>query len=84
MRSVTSMELGKEDVGRCDFIDVLEEMARASKRARVVLEDGTVFVEKVLDVVTENGADFGVFEAHGKVPLKSVTEVTPKYGPETG
>jgi Rho-binding antiterminator len=78
------MELGNDDIGRCDFIDVLEEMAKAGKRARVVLSDGTVFVERVLDVVTGDGADFGVFEGHGRVPLKSVTEVTPKYGPETG
>ena len=76
---VVSMELGKDDAGRCDFLDVLEERAKAKGRARVVLDDGSVFVETVRDVVTESGADYAVFDGRGRVPVKRIVEVTPKY-----
>ena len=77
---VEPMEIGKDDVGRCDFLDVLEERAKAKGRARVVLDDGSAFVETVRDVVTEGGADYAVFDGHGRVAVKRIVEVTPKYG----
>lgn len=60
------------DVGRCDFIDVLEEAVVIRTPVTVELVDGSRFIDQVVDVVTENGEDYAVFRDH---PRASVTEL---------
>lgn len=48
----------QSDVGRCDFIDVLEEAVLRRRATTLQLDDGTQFTAQVVDVVTREGGDF--------------------------
>jgi Rho-binding antiterminator len=45
-------------VGRCDFIDVLEEAVLRRRPTTLRLEDGSSVTATVVDVITRDGDDF--------------------------
>jgi Rho-binding antiterminator len=59
---------------RCDFLDVLEEAAVLRRPVVVELREGTVFEDRVRDVVTEQGEDFAVFVDHARVPVSDIAD----------
>lgn len=78
-----AMERGDEH-GNCDFVDQLEAAVVARRRVYVELNAGGHFVDQIRDVVTENGVDFGVFVARGKVPVSemhAVADAGPEHDP---
>jgi transcriptional antiterminator Rof (Rho-off) len=66
----------QDQVGRCSFIDVLEEAALRKTHVAVALRDGTAFIDKVKDVVTENHEDYAVFENHERVAVTEIEAAT--------
>jgi len=68
--------LSQDEVGRCDFIDVLEEAVLRRTSVAVRLRDGQAFIDEVVDVVTEKGDDFAVFRSHARVPVGDIAAVT--------
>ena len=69
-------------MGRCSFIDVLEEAALRKTHVAVSLYDGTAFIDRVKDVQTENHEDYAVFESHGRVAVTNIEAATraPAHG----
>ena len=63
-------------VGRCSFIDVLEEAVLVHRPVALALRDGTRFIDVVEDVVTENGEDYAVFHSHERVPVTDIAAAT--------
>jgi Rho-binding antiterminator len=76
----------QDDVGRCSFIDVLEEAALRRTHVAVSLYGGEAFIDRVRDVVTENHEDYAVFEAHERVAVTNIRAATraPPQGNRTG
>ncbi len=68
--------MSQDDVGRCDFIDVLEEAVLRRRAVAVRLRTGETFIDEVADVVTEQGDDFAVFRSHARVPVGDILSVT--------
>ena len=66
----------QDKVGRCAFIDVLEEAVLRRGKVAVQLSDGAAFIDEVVDVVTESGDDFAVFKAHPRVSVGEISAVT--------
>jgi Rho-binding antiterminator len=66
----------QDDVGRCDFLDVLEEAVLRHRPVAVQLREGEAFIDEVVDVVTEQGDDFAVFKTHARVPVGNILAVT--------
>jgi Rho-binding antiterminator len=66
----------QDDVGRCDFIDVLEEAVLRRRPVAVELRAGEAFADVVTDVVTEQGDDFAVFRSHARVPVGDIRSVS--------
>jgi transcriptional antiterminator Rof (Rho-off) len=63
-------------VGRCSFIDVLEEAVLVRRPVAIALSDGERFIDTVTDVVTENHEDYAVFAAHERVPVTRIVAAT--------
>ena len=59
----------QDSVGRCSFIDVLEEAVLVHRPVAVALRDGERFIDVVTDVVTENHEDYAVFRTHERVAV---------------
>lgn len=70
------------DIGSCDFIDALEEAVVAHRRVYVELKAGGHFVDRPLDVVTEDGENYGLFAARGRIAVEDMHAVS-DAGPET-
>lgn len=68
--------LCQDDVGRCDFLDVLEEAVLRRRPVAVQLRAGDAFTDEVVDVVTEQGDDFAVFRSHARVPVGDILSVS--------
>ena len=66
----------QDEVGRCDFIDVLEEAVLRRRPVAVQLRAGETFIDEVVDVVTEQGDDFALFRSHARVPVGDILAVT--------
>jgi Rho-binding antiterminator len=66
----------QDEVGRCDFIDVLEEAVLRHRPVAVQLREGEAFIDEVVDVVTEQGDDFAVFKSHERVSVGRIRAVT--------
>jgi Rho-binding antiterminator len=66
----------QDELGRCDFIDVLEEAVLVRRPVAVKLREGEAFIDEVVDVVTENGDDFAVFKTHPRVSVSEIFAVT--------
>jgi len=63
-------------VGRCSFIDVLEEAVLVHRPMAVALRDGERFIDVVTDVVTENHEDYAVFRTHDRVAVTDIAAAT--------
>jgi Rho-binding antiterminator len=66
----------QDDVGQCDFIDVLEETVLRRRPVAVQLRAGETFIDQMMDVVTEAGTDFAVFRSHPRVPVREIAAVS--------
>lgn len=66
----------QDDVGQCDFIDVLEEAVLLRRPVAVQLRAGETFIDQMMDVVTEAGREFAVFRSHARVPVREIAAVT--------
>lgn len=60
-------------LGRCEFLDVLEESAVTAAPVQVELRDGQRFTDVVRDVTTSDGEDFAAFREHGQVPVSQIS-----------
>lgn len=63
-------------MGRCSFIDVLEEAVLVHRAVAVALRGGERFIDLVVDVVTENHEDYAVFRSHQRVPVSEIAAAT--------
>jgi Rho-binding antiterminator len=63
-------------VGRCSFIDVLEEAALLHRPVALTLRGGESFIDVVDDVVTENHEDYAVFRSHERVAVTDIEAAT--------
>ena len=66
----------QDTVGRCSFIDVLEEAVLVHRPVAVAMRNGVCFIDVVIDVVTENGEDYAVFHSHERVPVTDIAAAT--------
>jgi Rho-binding antiterminator len=66
----------QDEVGRCSFIDVLEEAALRKTHVAVALYDGSAFIDRVTDVVTEDHEDYATFESHSRVAVTDIRAAT--------
>lgn len=66
----------QDDVGPCDFIDVLEEVVLRRRPVAVQLRAGEIFIDQMLDVVTEGGREFAIFRAHARVPVAQIAAIS--------
>lgn len=66
----------QDEVGRCDFLDVLEEAAVRKQPVTARLKAGEEFTDTVMDVVTENHKDYAVFKAKGRIPVLDIASCT--------
>lgn len=68
--------IDQDRVGRCGFLDVLEEAALRKAAVAVTLRSGETFLDVVTDVVTRDGADRAVFRDRGEVPVREFAAAT--------
>ncbi len=68
--------MNQDELGRCDFIDVLEEAVLRHRPVAVQLREGDAFIDEVVDVVTERGDDFAVFKSHERVSVGQILSVS--------
>ena len=66
----------QDTVGRCSFIDVLEEAVLVHRPVAVAMRNGVCFIDVVVDVVTENGEDYAVFHSHERVAVTDIAAAT--------
>lgn len=66
----------QDAVGRCSFIDVLEEAVLMHRPVAVLLRDGERFIDVVTDVLTENHEDYAVFRTHHRVAVTDIAAAT--------
>lgn len=66
----------RDDLGGCDFLDVLEEAALVKRPIGVKLNNGETFIDEVRDVVTVDGADYVDFLIHERVPVREIQAAT--------
>ena len=64
--------LRQDQVGRCDFLDLLEDAAVTKKRVEIELRSGEVFTDEIRDVATREGQEFVSFLEHDELPLKEI------------
>ena len=62
----------QDALGRCDFLDVLEEAAVVKRPVQVKLRSGASFIDVVKDVETKNGEEFVTFDSSGTVKLSEI------------
>jgi hypothetical protein len=68
--------LSQDTVGSCDFIDVLEEAVLRSRPVAITLRDGQSFIDEIVDVVTQGGADYAIFRTRGQLAVQEIASVT--------
>jgi len=66
----------QDSVGRCSFIDVLEEAVLVHRPVAAALRDGERFIDLVTDVVTEDHEDYAVFRTHERVAVTDIAAAT--------
>jgi hypothetical protein len=64
-------------VGRCDFLDVLEESVVVRRPVKVSLRGGDEFTDQVQSVTTEAGEDFVQFARRGKIAVTQISRAEP-------
>lgn len=71
------------DLGRCDFLDVLEESVLMRARVQVILMDDTHFEDRITDVLTRDGREVVYFAGHEPVELRQIAAITREPLPHT-
>ncbi len=66
----------QDELGRCDFLDVLEEAVLRKGPVQVKLRSGDTFIDIVRDVVTKDGQEFVHFDSKGRMALRDIHAVT--------
>jgi transcriptional antiterminator Rof (Rho-off) len=66
----------QDELGRCDFLDVLEEAVLVKTPVEVKLRSGETFIDVVRDVTTKEGQELVEFHERGRMPLSAVHAVT--------
>ena len=66
----------QDELGSCDFVDVLEEAALVKRPIGVKLRDGETFIDEVRDVVTVDGVDYVDFLIHERVAVRAILAAT--------
>lgn len=66
----------QEEIGSCDFLDVLEEAALVKRPIAVKLKSGETFISEVTDVVTADGVDWVEFATHERVAARDILAAT--------
>jgi 23S rRNA pseudouridine1911/1915/1917 synthase len=66
----------QDEVGACDFLDVVEEAATRGAEVTVRLAGGGAFTDRVIDVVTANGENHAVFAGRGVVNVTRIAAMT--------
>ena len=70
------MSMMQQDaLGRCDFLDVLEEAVLLKGPVQVKLRSGETFIDVVRDVVTKDGQEFVQFDSKGRMALRDIHAV---------
>lgn len=59
-------------LGRCDFLDVLEESVLMHAEVRIELADGTSFQDRLIDVATKDGQDVARFRDRGGIAVAAI------------
>lgn len=67
----------------CDVVDILEEAVTLKRAVTVELAGGKRFVDRVRDVVTEDGKDWAVFDAHERTAVDEIRFAAPASAPES-
>lgn len=70
------MAINQDQVGRCDFIDVLEEASLRKSAVAVKLRSGESFIDEVQDVRTHDHEDFVVFRGRGEFQVADIESCT--------
>lgn len=66
----------QDDIGRCSLIDVLEEAVLVGAPVALALRDGSRFIDRLLDVVTEGGEDYAIFAGRARVAVSEIAAAT--------
>ena len=78
VKRVTSVRRGAKvhrmSLDKCDVLDRLEEAVVMKTAVRVTLRDGRTFVDRVNEVVTKDGHDYGVFAQSGQLDVATMTD----------
>ena len=69
----------QDELGSCDFVDVLEEAAVVKQPIGVKLRSGEIFIDEVRDVVTVEGADYVDFLVHERVAVRDILAAVPRH-----
>ena len=70
------MRIDQDRVGRCAFLDVLEEAVLVRRPVAVELEEGETFLDEVTDVVTREGQEWIHFRSHPPVLVEDIRAAT--------
>ena len=68
--------LRQDELGSCDFVDVMEEAALVKRAIGVKLRSGETFIDEVRDVVTIDGVDYVDFLIHERVAVREILGAT--------
>jgi len=63
-------------------LDLLEESARLRRDLLVELKGGKRFVDRAREVVANDGQEWAIFRAHGRVPVADISFCGPLTPPE--
>ena len=63
-----------QNIGRGDFIDVLEESVSRGHNVAVSLRGGQHFIDRVRDIVSQDGEDWAIFRDHAWVSVSDIED----------
>lgn len=66
------MKSTPERHNRCDILDLLEEAAVFGLHVEVRTSDGREFVDRVVEVPSEEDGDYAVFAEHGRIEVSAI------------
>ena len=60
----------KDGKGECKL--TLKNLLGSGKKARIEMNDGLLFIDEIIGLVTESGTDYAVFAQRERVALSSI------------
>jgi Rho-binding antiterminator len=64
----------RQTAGRCDFVEVLGQSVAGGYNVAVGVRGGQYFIDRVKDVVTQDGEDWVIFRDHAWVAVSDIEE----------